>query len=133
VAAIAEREKRMRTVRARVEALRTRPAVIGSELSALEKEARRRLEDRRQLLGRNPEEARKAVGALLDGPLTFTPVQTEGGKRYEIQGSVVTGALFTTGSVPNGNLMVVNPGYVPRIARSIICELHLQLSFKLVA
>jgi len=38
VAAIAAREKRMQTVQARVEALRTSPAVIGSELSVLEKE-----------------------------------------------------------------------------------------------
>lgn len=102
VAAIAEREKRMRTLQARIEALRTSPTVIGSELSVLEKEARRRLDNLREVLGRNPEEARKAVGALLDGPLTFTPVETEGGKRYEIQGSVATGALFTTESVPNG-------------------------------
>jgi site-specific DNA recombinase len=102
VSAIAEREKRMRALQARLEALKTSPAVIGSELSVLEKDARRRLQDLRQLLGRNPEEARKAVGALLDGPLTFTPVETAEGKRYQIQGFVATGALFTTESVPNG-------------------------------
>jgi site-specific DNA recombinase len=102
VVAIAEREKRMRTLQARVEALKASPTVIGSELSVLEKEARHRLDNLREVLGRNPEEARKAVGALLEGPLTFTPVQTEGGKRYQIQGSIATGALFTTESVPNG-------------------------------
>jgi hypothetical protein len=133
VAAIAEREKRMRKLQVRIEALRTSPTVIGSELSELEKEARHRLDNLREILGRNPEEARKAVGALLNGPLSFTPVQTEAGKRYEIQGSIATGALFISDSVPNGKLMVVNPGYVPGIARALVRELNLPLSFKLVA
>ena len=104
VTAIAEREKRMRARQARIEGVQTSPGVIGSEFSALEKDAHRRLEDLRALLDRNPEEARKAMEALLAGPLTFTPIETEEGKRYQIQGSVATGALFITERRPQRDL-----------------------------
>jgi len=54
-------------------------------------------------LGRNPTEARKALEALLDGPLTFAAVDAaDGGRRYRIEGSAAVGTMFTTDGVPNG-------------------------------
>jgi len=43
----------------------------------------------------------------LDGPLTFTPVTTEAGKRYEITGKVLVGNLVRSEGVPSGTLAVV--------------------------
>jgi hypothetical protein len=32
--------------------------------------------------------------ALLDGPLSFTPVETADGRRYHVEGRIATGALL---------------------------------------
>jgi len=43
---------------------------------------------------RDPDEARKVVEALLDGPATFTPIETPDGRRYKVAGRIATGALL---------------------------------------
>jgi hypothetical protein len=48
----------------------------------------------RELLDGDPEGARKIVEALLDGPATFTPIETPQGKRYKVEGRIATGALL---------------------------------------
>jgi hypothetical protein len=76
---IAEREKALRDVEARLAALAAAPGALNLETRRLEKEARRRLADFRALLDRNRQEARVDLDALLEGPLSFAPVQTPEG------------------------------------------------------
>jgi hypothetical protein len=66
------------------------PQVLDLEARRMEKEARRGIEDVRAVMGRRGEAAKRALSTLLDGKLTFTPLQD---KRYEITGRIVTGAL----------------------------------------
>jgi hypothetical protein len=76
------------------------PSVINLETRRMEKEARRRLDNLRALFEKNPEDARRALEALLDGPLSFKPIETDDGQRYEISGKLAVGSLFTTEGVP---------------------------------
>ena len=48
---------------------------------------------------RNPQEARRALDALLDQPLKFTPTPDQ---HYVIEGPVFLGALFPKWSDPSG-------------------------------
>ena len=89
-------------MRARLELIHTAPSVLSLEVRRLEKEARARLADLQGLLDRNPTEGRKALEALLTGPLKFTPIDADGGRRYRVEGSASVGAMFTTEGVPNG-------------------------------
>jgi hypothetical protein len=100
---IAEREKTLTDVEARLAAVQASPSAIDLETRRMEKEARRRLGDFRALLGRRPEEGRRALEALLDGPLVCQPIESAEGKRYQITGQVALGSLFTIDSDPNGN------------------------------
>jgi site-specific DNA recombinase len=99
---IDEREKRLSQVQARRDVLRTAPDVLDLEVRRLEREARARLADFRALLERKPTEARKALEALLDGPLTFAAAETPGGRRYQITGKAAVGNVFTTEGDPTG-------------------------------
>jgi site-specific DNA recombinase len=92
--AISKREKRLRGVRARIDALRTAPSVIDMEVRRLEREARSRLTQMQELLDLNPTKARQVIEAVLAEPLTFTPIETTDGKRYEIKGLTSFSALF---------------------------------------
>lgn len=58
----------------------------------MEVEAKRRIQDLREMLTRNPEEARRVVATVFSEPIRFTPVELNGAKRYRIQG---------VGSVPS--------------------------------
>ena len=100
--AIHERETRLAAFQARKQFLSTAPSAFNLEARRLEKEARARLADMRAVLRRNPDEARKVVGSLLDGPLVFTPVDVNGARRFEIRGQMAVGELFRTESVPSG-------------------------------
>ena len=86
MAAIAELERRLRGIRTQLEAIRTSPAIIDRKLKVVEQEARVRLQEFHGLLSRNPAEARQVVAAVLDGPLTFTPTEVGGKRRYRIEG-----------------------------------------------
>jgi len=107
---IAEREKRLAMLEARLASIRTTPSVLDLEVRRLEKQARSRIEDFRALMGRNPDEARKALETLLNGPLRFTPIETPEGKRYRVEGEVGLEAMLavegigrcTTDGVPSG-------------------------------
>jgi hypothetical protein len=48
------------------------------------------------VLQRNSEEARMAMEAVFEGPLTFTPVDTPDGKRFRIQGQASVGKMLVT-------------------------------------
>ena len=107
--AIGGREKRLTEVRARLEVIAVAPSVLDLEVRRLEKEARARLADFQALLSGNVAEGRKALEALFDGPLRFTPTETSDGRRYLIEGAAAVGSMFTTESVPNGTHPILNP------------------------
>ncbi|MBI2389489.1 MAG: recombinase family protein [Deltaproteobacteria bacterium] len=100
--AIGEREKRVATLEADLRASRAAPGALSLEVRRMEREARQRLDDLRGLVDRNPAEARRVLEALLDGPLTFAPLESSEGRRFQIQGSAALGPLFITDSDPNG-------------------------------
>src|SRR5208282_218440 len=85
-------------VEARVGAIDTAPQVRDLEVRRMEKEAKRRAEAITEAMGRNPEEARKALEALLGGPLRFTPVREPAGKRFRIEGDIALEAMLLTGT-----------------------------------
>src|SRR5262249_47955886 len=90
--------------RARLEIIRTSPEVLDHELRALEDQAHRRVEEFRALLDGSPEDARKAMEALLEGPLTFKPALLSEGKTYGVEGPATPGPLFPPVCAPTGNL-----------------------------
>lgn len=98
---MAEREGELGRVRSRLEAVAAAPSVLSLETRCMEREAKRRLENFRGLFERNPEDTRKALEALLDGPLSMRPVETANGRQWEARGVVKTGPIFTTDGVPN--------------------------------
>ncbi len=101
--AITVRDRRAREIETELAAIQKAPQLAERELKALEQQARHRLDEFHELLARNPVEARKAVEALLEGPLTFTPfLDQDGKKRISVEGPVSIGTLFTTVGDPNG-------------------------------
>ena len=104
VQAIADRESQALAAKVRLEALRAAPEVLEGSLAGLEDEARKRLADLQSLIRANPEEGRRVLESVLDGPLTFTPAtEADGTRRYLITGKTIGAmALFTTGGDPNG-------------------------------
>jgi DNA invertase Pin-like site-specific DNA recombinase len=104
VQAIADRENQLLAGKTRLEALRDAPEILEGHLSNVEDEARRRLADLRGLIKANPDEGRRVLETILDGPLTFTPMnEADGSRRYLVTGKAIGArALFTTGSDPNG-------------------------------
>lgn len=91
---LSERQERLSGIEARLQLLKVAPDVLSMEVRRLEASVRKRLDEFRELLDREPAEARKIVEALLDGPLKFRPIETTEGKRYEITGRIATGALL---------------------------------------
>ena len=87
---MAEREEKLALVQARLASMKTAPQVLDLESRRLEKEALKRIEDCRAVMGRRGDAAKKALSALLDGKLAFKPLPD---KRYAMTGKVVTGAL----------------------------------------
>ena len=104
VQAIADRENQVLVAKGRLEALRTAPKILEGNLSGIEEEARKRLADLQGLIRANPEQGRRVLESVLDGPLTFTPAtEADGARRYLITGKAIGAkALFTTASDPNG-------------------------------
>ena len=113
VKAIGEKERRSLHLKTRIEALRATPAVVNMEIEALEEERARRSRNCSMRRRANPDEARMAMDALLDGPLSFTPIEVPGGKRYKIEGPVAIGNLFVTEPEPGFKLCATPTGFEP--------------------
>lgn len=110
---ITEREKRLADLDAHIAVARTAPSVLDMEVRRMEAEARRRLADLRGMLSRSLTEGRRALQAMLHGPLRFEP---NAERRYDIRGTLAAGgALFTTESVPRGirTLVATVKGWSP--------------------
>jgi site-specific DNA recombinase len=97
---LSEREKSLSTIEARLTSMATAPQVLDLEVRRLEKEARRRLGELQGLTERRPEEARRALEALLQRPLTFTPMETPEGARFHVEGQI--GLSSSIEGVPSG-------------------------------
>lgn len=62
----------------------------------------------------NPFEARKVIESLVDGRLTFTLADTPDGRRYTVEGRIVTGSVFQLVSAPGSSVMLASPaGFEP--------------------
>jgi hypothetical protein len=94
-----EKEKSLSAVEARIASMQTSPQVLDLEVRRLEKDARKRLSELQGLTSRRPEEARKALGSLLVGPLRFTPIETPEGQRFSIEGQL---GMSSNEGVPSG-------------------------------
>jgi site-specific DNA recombinase len=116
VQAISDKEKRRNDLLARMEAMKAAPAAVDMEAKRLEQEARRRLSDFSALLERNPEEGRRALRALLDGPMRFAAVEVAEGRRFRFEGAVKLGAIVlpdalatTEGPASSGYVQKMTP------------------------
>jgi DNA repair exonuclease SbcCD ATPase subunit len=123
---ITEREEKLTELQARIASMKTAPQVLDLEARRMEKEARERIADLRAVMSRKPEEAKQVLAALLDGKLTFTPIETKEGRRYAISGKIATGALLhrmeSVGQVheperPQGGARVGELGGVHQVER----------------
>ncbi len=97
---LSERQERLSTIDARLKLLKAAPGVISLEVRRLEAGVRKRIADLNAFLERDTEEARNVVESLLDGPLTFTPLETDEGRRYLVQGRIATGDILRVLSDP---------------------------------
>jgi hypothetical protein len=59
---------------------------------------------------RNPVQARTVMERLLEGKLTFTPIDTDEGKRYRIEGRVSLGRTTGNPRRSRSALFRVSPG-----------------------
>lgn len=82
------------------EAAERGPTVLSLEVRRLEKETVKRLQELRDVFGRNPQEARKVIEHVLDGKLTFTPIETAEGKRYRVEGRATPGEVLQIPAYP---------------------------------
>lgn len=107
VIAVAERQERVRELEARIRVAKLAPDAIDTESRRLEREARARIADLTTALESNPEEARAFLKALFPGRLSWRPVETAEGRRYEITGEAVVGASTIA---PDGFHKWASPG-----------------------
>jgi hypothetical protein len=97
---LVDRQKQLAVIEARLVEAKSTPRALSLEIRRVEVEAKRRLAELREMFSRQHEGARRALQNLLDGPLTFTPIETPEGRRYHVQGRVTTGALLSAQSYP---------------------------------
>jgi hypothetical protein len=94
VTELERQQQQVAVLEARLAALRTAPSVFSLEVRRLERETLRRLNELRDVFVRNPQSARKVMERVLDGKLTFSPVESNDGKRYRIEGPVTLGEML---------------------------------------
>ena len=75
----------------------------------MEAEAKRRLGDARGAMMRKPEEARRVLQLVLDGPLRVTPIDMPEGRRFQIEGSASFGRFLMTEQDAGGRLNSASP------------------------
>lgn len=102
VRAIDDRQGRLEALDARLRTAKAAPSAVNLEIRRLERDAKARLRELSGLFGRQPAESRKLVESVLRGPLTFKPVETPEGKRFEVSGELALAPLFLTEGVPSG-------------------------------
>jgi site-specific DNA recombinase len=105
---LSERQAELSKLEVQATAKRTAPSVLSLECRRLERDIVARIDDLRGVLARNPRRAREALQALLVDKLTFRPMETTAGKRYEITGRLVVGGLLHLPA--DDSRMVASPG-----------------------
>lgn len=93
--ALADRERQLEAIVGRIEASKAAPGAVDLECARLERDARARIADLKRLLAGDPAQAHRAMEALFDGPLRFTPLRTDDGPAYRIEGRIATGAVLS--------------------------------------
>jgi hypothetical protein len=78
VTELERRQTALNSLEARLAALRRAPSVLSREVRRrLERETLARLGELREVFSRNPAAARKVMEKVLEGKLTFTPIETD--------------------------------------------------------
>jgi site-specific DNA recombinase len=95
--ALVEREGRARQLREELAAARAAGQLAGLRWTDVEAEASRRLADLQGAFSRNVAEARVALREILAGPITCSPVEISGERRYRVSGALAVGQLISTG------------------------------------
>ncbi|HRI70879.1 MAG TPA: hypothetical protein PK156_41885 [Polyangium sp.] len=93
-----EREKRLGELEEKLANARASPDLSAIDIANIDKIVRERLRDLVSMMQRHPEAARKAIEALVAGPLRFVPVDTGQGKRYRIEGPMASREMAVTES-----------------------------------
>lgn len=96
LAQLQDRQQRLRDVQGRAAALAGGGRILSMGARRLEQHARARLAELHGLLADHPTEGRRALQALLRGPLRWTPMHTAEGWRYQIRGELAVGDLLVT-------------------------------------
>jgi site-specific DNA recombinase len=94
---LSERQGELSKLEAEAIARRMAPSL---ECRRLERDVIARMVDLRGVLSRNPKRAREALQALLVEKLTFRPMETRDGKRYEVTGRLALGGLLRLPAIP---------------------------------
>lgn len=85
-----EREKRLGELEQKLTHARASPDLPAIDMANIDQFARERLRDLVSMMQRHPEAARKAMEAIVAGPLRFIPIETGQGRRYRIEGPMVS-------------------------------------------
>jgi len=85
-----EREKRFGELEERLAHARASPEKPQIDMANIDAIARERLKDLVSMMQRHPEAARKAIEAIVAGPLRFIPIETGQGRRYRIEGPMAS-------------------------------------------
>jgi len=96
VRGIADRQEQLTVLETRLKAAKMAPEAVNIQLDQLEAEARKRIQNLRGLLDRNPDEGREVIRAVFEEPLKVTPIETDEGKRFWIEGSASIRQMLTT-------------------------------------
>ncbi len=96
---LAERQEKLSSLEARLILLKSAPDVLALETRRLERDARERLKNLREVLHRaDVTKARQVLHTVLEDGLRFTPRRTADGCEYRIEGRLVLGGLLTSAS-----------------------------------
>src|SRR5580698_7594099 len=81
-----ERHEELTALDTRINATKAAPETIAFEVRRMEEEAKKLIADLRTAAAMEPSKARALVARIFDGKLTATPVETEDGPRFLIEG-----------------------------------------------
>jgi hypothetical protein len=111
---LVDRQKQLAVIEARLVETKATPRAISLEIRHIEVEAKKRLAELQEVFSRQNEGARRALQNFLDGPLTFTPIETPEGRRYHCA-RARNDWRFTQRSVVSA--MAASPGGVGTLLR----------------
>jgi site-specific DNA recombinase len=86
LAAMHERHEELTALHTRINATKAAPETIAFEVRRMEEEAKKLIADLRTAAAMEPSKARALVERIFDGKLTATPVETEDGPRFLMEG-----------------------------------------------